>query len=177
LLEDGLRMSSKSAGLVMITMPLAILILAPISGALSDRIGTRILTVSGESLVACGLAWLAWVARSPQIIPLLAGLLLIGIGAGLFQSPNNSAIMGSVPPTHLGIGGGVLATMRNVGMALGVTISSMVVSAHLPHTHGQPLMGSTVGIHLAFAYGAVFAIIGVITSLLRADHRGALHAT
>lgn len=175
LLEVGLRLPINTAGLVMITLPAAIFVLAPISGALSDRIGTRVLTVVGESLVTAGLAWLALTAKTPQLVPLIFGLLLIGIGAGLFQSPNNSAIMGSVPPTHLGIGGGVLATMRNLGMALGITVSSLVVSAGSLHAQGQLLLPPNAallhGIHLAFACGAIFAALGAVTSLLRADQR------
>jgi len=170
LLVNGLHLEVNRAGLVMMALPLIVCVLAPLSGALSDRIGTRFLTVTGESLVTVGLAWLAWTARAPHITLIVISLLLLGIGAGMFQSPNNSAIMGSVPPTHLGIGGGVLATMRNLGMALGITVSSVVGT--LGAAPGQLHPSQAVFLHaigLAFACGAAFAGIGVLTSALRAE--------
>ncbi|MHB9025573.1 MAG: MFS transporter [Armatimonadota bacterium] len=174
LLQDGMGLSPARTGLVMIALPASILVLAPISGALSDRIGTRLLATAGESLIALGLVGLAWAAPLRSLPGIIAAMALIGIGAGLFQSPNSSAIMGSVPRTHLGIGGGVLATMRNLGMALGIALSSAVATIAAQHyLERHPGLSTPAllhGIQLAFLTGACFVALGALTSAVRADN-------
>ncbi len=173
LLVDGLGLSIAHTGLIMIVLPCAVLIVAPFSGALSDRIGTRVLATVGETLVALGLAGLSFSALHHNLPTIIAAMALLGVGAGLFQSPNNSAIMGSVPRAHLGVGGSVLATMRNLGMAMGITISSVVAAAtmrgflRLHPTLQTPAL--LHGIATAFLIGAVFAAFGAVTSAVRAD--------
>lgn len=175
LLIDALRLTSAQAGMVMIGLPLAVLVIAPLSGALSDRVGTRLLTTVGESLVALGLVGLAFSAPSQHLVLIIACMLLVGVGAGLFQATNNSAIMGCVPRSQLGVGGGMLATMRNVGMAMGITVSSVVATAGRQHyLLAHPTASTTAllhGISWAFFIGAAFAALGALTSAVRADHR------
>jgi EmrB/QacA subfamily drug resistance transporter len=175
LLEDALHLSVAHTGLVMVALPGAILLLAPISGALSTRIGTRPLTVIGESLVALGLAGLAFAAPGGHLPFIIAALVVVGIGAGIFQAPNNSAIMGSVPRTHLGVGGGVLATMRNIGMALGIATSSVVAviteGHYLARHPGFVAPALLHGIQLAFFVGALFAALGALASAVRPNDR------
>ena len=185
LLERGLGYNTEKAGLILAVIPLVVIVLAPISGALSDRIGTRGLAVGGESLVALGLAGMAALLGEastgriaperllPFILPLLA---LVGIGTGLFQPPNNSAVMGSVPRAQLGISGSVLATMRNLGMAFGTAVSSAVATFGMrsfrPAGSAEPPDALSLfrGISAAFAVGAFFVFLGVLTSLWRQDH-------
>ncbi|WP_242976029.1 MFS transporter [Desulfosporosinus sp. FKB] len=122
-LQHVLNFDPTQVGLIMTSFPLMLAISAPISGLISDIIGPRVLTTSGlivfasgflylSSLTACSLTW--------QIVP---GLLLIGLGCGLFQSPNNSSVMSSVPTIKLGIAGGINALLRNVGMVIGISYS------------------------------------------------------
>ncbi|KLU67817.1 multidrug resistance protein Stp [Desulfosporosinus acididurans] len=122
-LQHVLNYDPTQVGLIMTSFPLTLAISAPISGHISDIIGPRVLTTSGlivfasgflylSSLTACSLSW--------QIVP---GLLLIGLGCGLFQSPNNSSVMSSVPAIKLGIAGGINALLRNVGMVIGISYS------------------------------------------------------
>ncbi|HEX2948310.1 MAG TPA: DHA2 family efflux MFS transporter permease subunit [Armatimonadota bacterium] len=174
LLQRGLGFRAEKAGLIMGTLPMAVLVLAPVSGALSDKFGTRMLAVIGESLVAIGLLVLAAVIASGQLLHIIPALLLVGVGTGLFQAPNNSAIMGSVPRTHLGIGGGVMATMRNLGMAFGIAISSAVAVAgehrYLLIHPGAVAPALIHGIRLGYVVGAAFAFLGTLTSAIRQDH-------
>ena len=104
----------------MTAFPLAVLCVAPVAGALSDRIGTVRPAVlgAGVSAVSCGLlAALPADAGAEQVAWRLA---LFGLGAGIFGSPNNSAVMGSAPREHLGVASSLLGTVRTVGMVLGV---------------------------------------------------------
>ena len=179
-LQEGLGLNPEKAGLMMGALPLTILVLAPVSGALSDRLGTRLLAVTGELIVALGLLLMAVVVPTGRLELIMPVLILTGAGTGLFQSPNNSAIMGTVPREHLGIGGGVLATMRNLGMAFGIAISTAVatIGAHhylLAHP-GVPvpalladIPALLAGVHYGYIAGAFFAALGAVTSAVRQD--------
>jgi hypothetical protein len=92
-------------------------------------------------------------------------LSLIGLGSGLFQAPNSNAIMGIVPRNRLGIAAAMQATMRNVGMVLGVAMSGAIVATIAPKGHTDPNLLSAI--HTAFTAGAIMAALGVVTSLVR----------
>ncbi len=173
-LRYGMDRDPRQIGLTMAALPVAVLVLAPISGALSDRFGTRALAALGEGIIAVGLFALALVVGRGQPVPIIAALALVGIGAGMFQSPNASAIMGSLPRTHLGIGGSVLAVVRNLGMAVGIAISSAALaigsqwyrSAHPDASGAQAILyAAQVGYYI----GAAFALLGALTSVVRED--------
>jgi EmrB/QacA subfamily drug resistance transporter len=151
-------------GLVMAALPATVLVLAPLSGAWSDRVGSRALSVVGAAINAGGLAALALVAPHQRVAYLVPALLVMGAGTGIFQSPNTSAIMGSVPRTHLGVGGGVVATMRNLGFAVGTAIAGAVVAAR-----GTDTPAFAAGVQAALFLGAAFQVIGAVISALRAN--------
>ena len=181
LLEHGLGYNTAKTGLIIAAVPLGVILLAPISGSLSDRIGTRGLAAAGEGIVALGLAGMAVLLHGlsagsfaqARALPFIMGMLaLVGIGTGLFQSPNNSAIMGSVPRTHLGIGGGVLATVRCLGMAFGIAIASAAAGIRMPSSDPAARPESLQIFHdisVAFTVGAFFVFLGALTSLFRED--------
>ena len=124
------------AGIYMIPMTVGLLIAAPISGLLSDRFGSRMFTVAGALLNALsfGLLMVLPVNFSYPVFALI--LMLNGLGAGLFASPNRAEIMNSVPANRRGVGAGMTATFQNSAMLLsiGVFFSLIVVglSTHLP---------------------------------------------
>lgn len=169
-LRDGLGLDVRQTGLIMGAIPVAVLVLAPISGALSDRLGTRLLAVIGELIVAAGLATLAVVITHRQPLWIAGALALVGVGTGLFQSPNSSAIMGSLPRTHLGVGGSILAVMRNLGMACGIAVSSAVMASGT-HDLAQPALSpaTLASGHVGYLAGAAFAVLGALTSAIRQD--------
>lgn len=173
LLQQALQFNARVAGLMMGVLPLVLLVVAPVSGALSDRFGTRALATIGETLVALGLLAMAYVAPHGHVMELIPVLAFIGVGTGLFQAPNNSAVMGCVPRTHLGIGGSMLATMRNLGMAFGIATSSAVATIGAHHyliAHPGALQQAFIhGISLGYVVGACFAFLGAITSAVRQD--------
>ena len=144
-------------GMVMVAFPLAVLLVAPVSGALSDRIGTRAPAALGAGI--CALALLL-MARGEGLLGCLA---LFGLGTGLFQSPNNSAVMGSTPKKYLGIGSAVLATVRNVGMVLGIAVGGAVLAWRMPVYGGL----TEAAFHDAYIVGALLTGIAAVTSLVR----------
>lgn len=172
-LQQVLRLSPAQAGLILTASPLVVLLVAPLSGALSDRLGTRWLAFAGQSIIVG--AFLLMLTLTPATRPadVFWRLMLFGLGSGLFQSPNNSAVMGNVPRHRLGIGSSVLATVRNVGMVVGIAVAASVFAWR--SAAALPALGSIrsfmLGIKTAFGVSAVIALAGAMTSLVRKDVR------
>lgn len=122
-LQHVLNYNPTQVGLLMTSFPLMMAIVAPLSGHVSDRIGPTILTTTGLCVTALGLFYLSTLTTASVFWQIVPGLLLMGIGAGLFQSPNNSSVMSSVPPNKLGVAGGINALVRNIGMVIGIAFS------------------------------------------------------
>ena len=169
-------------GLALIASPLATMFVAPVSGAMSDRFGTRFFAVLGMCIAAAGLYLMSGLHASDNVWDVVWRLVIIGFGLGMFQSPNNSEIMGSVPPWHLGIASGIIAAMRNVGMVLGIAISGAVLYNLAPFSAtAQPgsfspseMQEFLRGLHWAFVAGAGIAAAAALTSVLAIDRKQGL---
>lgn len=179
LLLDGQNLNASQAGWVLVSFPVMMGLSAPLSGRLSDRIGSRFLCSLGMLLVALALFFLGFAGDQPPIwvsALLLAG---VGLGSGIFQAPNNSAIMGAVEKRRLGLASGMLATMRNSGMVFGVAISGAVMTARLGlSTHYGDLSSTASGaanlvgaIQDTFLVIGAIALLGVLTSAVRGSDR------
>lgn len=150
-------------GAILISVPVAMAVAAPFAGWLADRFGGRALPTFGAGLLAVALYGLS-VAGPGTWLPFVAGCLaLAGAGMGFFQAPNNSAVMGAIPRPKLGSGGGLLATSRNVGMAIGVAIAGSLFALR----SGAGLEAATFmpGYALALRAGAAVAIAAGLLSL------------
>lgn len=166
-------------GLALIASPLATMFVAPASGTMSDRLGTRVFAVLGMCITAAGLYLMSGLNASNDVWDVVWRLVIIGVGLGMFQSPNNSEIMGSVPPWHLGIASGIIAAMRNVGMVLGIAIAGAVLYNLAPFAAtAQPGSFSPTemqeflsGLRWAFVAGAAIAAAAAFTSLLAAERK------
>ena len=123
-LERGQGLGTARSGLELMAMPLAFGIVAPLAGRLADHVGARPLTVSGMALVALGLALMG--ALRPSTTSLLVLLALVGVGLGLFTSPNNASIMGAAPGQQAGMASGVLNMSRGMGTALGLALTGSI---------------------------------------------------
>ena len=123
-LERGLGLGAARSGLELMAMPLAFGIVAPLAGRFADRVGSRPLTVSGMALVALGLALMG--AFRPSTVWLLLLLAAVGVGMGLFTSPNNASIMGAAPGQQAGMASGVLNMSRGLGTALGLAVTGSI---------------------------------------------------
>jgi EmrB/QacA subfamily drug resistance transporter len=123
-LERGIGFGAARSGLELMAMPLAFGVVAPFAGRLADHLGARPLTVSGMALVALGLALLGALRPSTPWFLVLLGM--IGVGLGLFTSPNNASIMGAAPNRQAGMASGVLNMSRGLGTALGLAVTGTV---------------------------------------------------
>ncbi|MDI6915120.1 MAG: MFS transporter [Desulfitobacteriaceae bacterium] len=122
-LQHILNYSTTQVGLFMTSFPLVMAVVAPISGYASDKIGPIALTTGGLVMTGLGFLYLSTISATASAWQIIPGPLLNGLGAGMFNSPNNSSVMSSVPPPKLGIAGGINALVRNVGMVLGIAFS------------------------------------------------------
>ncbi len=165
-------------GMLMAASPLVTLVVAPMSGTLSDRIGSRSLSSLGLFIVSLALLLLSTVQADTPYLQIVFYLAILGLGSGLFQSPNSSAIMGSVPRQRLGIASGTLASMRNIGMVLGVALAGAIFTTRLQVYYSDLMTAETAGhiaetlaftgaMHDVFLTGSILAVLGVLTSLVR----------
>lgn len=171
--------SVEHAGLLLTPIPLAMVIVGPVSGALSDRIGSRFLSTFGLLISAAGVLSFLSLSLETSALGIAVRVLVPGIGLGLFQPPNSSAIMGAVPRDRLGIASGMLATARNVGQVLGVGLAGLVLAVRGPvyearflATFGPALAAKEAFLHAAhdaIAVAAVVCVLSALVSLVRGD--------
>jgi EmrB/QacA subfamily drug resistance transporter len=175
-LEDFRALPPHRAGLLMTSFPLALCVVAPLSGSLSDRIGSRVLSTLGMVATGLGLLALAQVGSGTPLWQIVWRLMLVGVGAGLFQSPNSNAILGAVPRHRAGVASGMIATMRNLGMVAGVALAGALFASRFGSTDmaavgpdsGPGLRAAFMsGLALAFWAAGLLALAGAALSLLR----------
>jgi EmrB/QacA subfamily drug resistance transporter len=176
-LQRLLHYAPNAVGLTMTAFPLAVMAIAPFSGSLSDRMGTGILACLGAAISAFALLLMSQLTSSATSFDIVWRLAVFGFGAGVFQSPNNSAVMGSAPRPQLGMASGIMATVRNVGMVFGIATGGAVLYALVsPGTLLQPsLVGKEAaeflfGLRRAYLVGAILAGAAAATSLFRVRH-------
>jgi EmrB/QacA subfamily drug resistance transporter len=176
LLERGAGYTPLEAGILLTPIPVIGAIVAPFSGALSDRIGSRLPASIGIAVMAVGLLSLSQLEPGFGPIDLVWRLALIGLGQGLFMSPNSSSVLSSVPTPRIGTASGTLAQMRIDGQALGIAASGAIVAARMS-VHLSELSGLSpaeaaaramaLGIRDAFVVAGVVCAFGIATSLVR----------
>jgi EmrB/QacA subfamily drug resistance transporter len=140
-LENVLGYAPRSVGLLLAIVPIAVGITAPISGALSDRLGTRPITVAGLLILLLGFSAVSTLSAGTTALGYVLRFLPIGIGIGVFQSPNNSAVMGAVPRTRLGIASGLLSVTRTLGQTTGIAALGALWASRVVQRAGGVLPG------------------------------------
>ena len=163
-LLQGREFSPSQAGLVLTVQPIMMAIIAPISGSISDRIGTRIPSVSGMVVLTAGIFLMSRLGPASTIPEICIVLAIIGLGTGTFISPNNSAIMGAAARERQGIAAGLLATARSTGMVLGVGLAGAIFTTIMetrigPNTIFIAFSTTLVAAAGIAAFGAFFSAI------------------
>jgi EmrB/QacA subfamily drug resistance transporter len=164
-LLQGREFSPSQAGLILTVQPIVMAIIAPISGSISDRIGTRIPTASGLVILAIGMFMMSQLGPNSPISQIGIVLAIVGFGTGTFISPNNSAIMGAAPKKEQGIAAGLLATARSTGMVLGVGIAGAIFTSVMASAESQNPVYVAFSTSLLIAAG--FAAIGAFFSAFK----------
>jgi EmrB/QacA subfamily drug resistance transporter len=144
-LEELRHLSTEESGLMMLAYPSMIAIFAPFTGALSDRIGTRLLAPLGMGMAALALGLLGGVGAETPLGWVVVFLGMGGLAQALFQPANNSALLGAAPRERQGLAGGLLATGRVLGQSLGIALSGAVFAGFGGAEAGRALMDGSSG--------------------------------
>jgi EmrB/QacA subfamily drug resistance transporter len=163
-LIQGRSLNPAQAGLLLTAQPILMAITAPISGALSDRLGSRLPGMIGMAMLAGGLLLLSRLGPQTPFWVAGLGLAIAGFGTGTFISPNTSALLGAAPAHRQGIASGVQAAGRNVGMVLGIGLAGAIFTTHL--AQGTPL-SLFQGIDMGFLAAAIVAALGIIAAFIK----------
>ncbi|PKM71810.1 MAG: MFS transporter, partial [Firmicutes bacterium HGW-Firmicutes-17] len=174
-LQDVMAYSPEQAGVIMMIFPLILMVLAPVSGHVSDKIGSELLTFIGLLLISLGLFLMSNLTEQSSLMTLVIFIVVISVGMGLFQSPNNSLIMSTVGRHQLGIAGSINALVRNMGMVCGIALATTLLYSSMSAELGYRVTDYVVGQNVAFINGmrtvyivaAVICLIGAVLTLLR----------
>jgi EmrB/QacA subfamily drug resistance transporter len=166
-LIQGRGMSPSQAGLILIAQPFIMAVTASFSGALSDRVGSRLPATLGMTVLSGGLLALSRADEATPLLYVAGALAIAGLGIGLFTSPNSSAVMGAVPSDRRGVASGILATARTLGNVLGIGMASAIFNTVL-HGVGPGDPAAVVsGVNAGLAAAAVVTVLGAITAASR----------
>jgi len=179
-LVRGYHASPLAAGLRLAIIPVALGIVAPVSGALHERLGAQIVLLSGMGICVAALILLSvMLTGTPDSLPpVMVALAMFGAGLGVFIAPNNSLTMNAAPPDRRGEAGGLLNLMRVFGTSIGVAGASAVLSWRIGVLSGignRTLTASGEAVLGAVNDGLLllvgFAIVAGVTSVFRGPPR------
>jgi EmrB/QacA subfamily drug resistance transporter len=161
--------SPQGAGFILVAQPFMMALFSPVAGRLSDRIEPRLLASFGMSLTVAGVFLLSFLRVETSSAVILAELVLLGFGFALFSSPNTNAVMSSLDKRHLGVGSGILGTMRLLGQNMSMGIVMMVLALFLG---GRQVGVGTEreflrSVHVIFWIFSGLGVVGVFASLAR----------
>ena len=183
-LQLAMGLDPLHSGFLVAPTPLAMALLAPLTGWMSERFISERLCAVGLAVTGIAFVLLSFLSPASSSMEIILWLALLGVGMGLFQTPNNNLLMTSVPRERLGVGSAFLSIVRSVGYATGATLATTVVSAQLAAT-GQPSLQILVkqlaagsgavglaaflrGFQLACLSAAVLCFLGAVASALPA---------
>jgi MFS family permease len=164
--EHVLTLGSSQAGLLMGVMPIMLGILAPLSGILSDRFGSKKISLTGSSIAALGFCILVFIQQDISVHSVVWFLVPSAIGLALFQTSNYAAILSSVSKSQTGITSSFIAFSRTLGFASGVGVFSSIFSWQIGKNAGTEQAVNNpspevffASIHHAFIWVAVLALV------------------
>jgi EmrB/QacA subfamily drug resistance transporter len=145
------------AGIFMIPMSLGIALTGPISGWLSDKHGARVLATAGMAITGASFVAFAFLPANFEYLPFALILFIMGLGNGIFFSPNMASIMNSVPAEHRGVASGMRATLQNCGQTISQGIFFAIIIISLTATLPGSLSSAVVAAGAPVQVGQVFA--------------------
>jgi EmrB/QacA subfamily drug resistance transporter len=161
------------AGIILVAQPAVQAIFSPIAGRLSDRIEPQIVASVGMGLTALGLFLLVFISATTTIWYLVASLVVLGAGFGLFSSPNINAIMSSVETRFYGVASGMNGTMRLLGQTLSMGVAMMLFAVIIGPVEITPAYYPQfiTSLQIGFALFTILCIVGIFFSLVRGKVR------
>ncbi|OTN86321.1 drug resistance transporter, EmrB/QacA family protein [Enterococcus sp. 7E2_DIV0204] len=136
-LQNARGLPASKAGLLMMVFPLLMVVGSPISGFLTDKIGTKLLTFSGLFLLSVTSLMYMFLNQGTPVWYYILATGIMGLGNALFQSPNNTTVMSSVAKEDLGVAGSMNSFARNLGMVLGIALATTILYNAMSAVYGQ----------------------------------------
>jgi EmrB/QacA subfamily drug resistance transporter len=167
-LENVLGYATRDVGLLLAVVPVALGLVAPLSGSLSDRVGSRPITTAGLAILVIGYVAVSTLTAETSGLGYVLRFLPIGLGLGVFQSPNNSAIMGAAPLNRLGVASSLLSITRVLGQIVGVSVLGALWASRVAFYSDGKLAGgattATPGAQVAGLHETALAVVGLVTA-------------
>jgi predicted MFS family arabinose efflux permease len=158
-LQRVLKFSPLEAGVRFLPTTLMVIVVAPISGRLTDKIGPRPLMTAGLVIVALSMFWQSFLSIDTSFGFLFGGFVLMGIGIALVMSPMTTAAMNAVDQSKAGVASGILSMSRMVGGTLGVAVLGSFITQTTPAAYVDSLGNGLL-------LGAVVAALGALVAWL-----------
>lgn len=178
--QSVLNDSPLAAGVKLLPLVITMMALSPIAGRLADRFGSRVLSTLGLGLGLVARIWMTTFSLGVPYLDVAVALGLTGLGNALFNSPNTSAVMGSVPANRRGVAAGTRTLLNNSGQSMAIALTMVVLSTVMSYRvlaelftgvaaggasfHGRAFMH---GFREVFFVGAVITAIAMVCSSLR----------
>lgn len=176
-MQGVLNIPPAIAGLYMSISPIIVLLVTPVSGFLTDRVGGEKLAIIGQLINCAGMYMMTTLTKDSRVITMIFYFCVINFGSALFQAPNNTLIMSSVPRDKLGVGGSASMSIRNFGSSIGIAFTTAILYGGMSKYLGIPVTGYVkgsgqedafmYGMHNAFLIASLICMIGIIASVYR----------
>lgn len=174
-LENALGIAASTAGYILMAFPVVQVVVAPISGKISAKVNPIVLTIIGLIVIEVAQIGYLFFNLQTQIWFILLCIGLNGLGNGLFQAPNNTMIMSSVETKDLGIAGGLNALSRNLGMIIGVSLSTTVLFLSMSKFYGKSVTTYINGrpdifidgMRVTMTFAVIICLIAIVMSVIR----------
>lgn len=170
-----LKLSSSTTGFLLMVSPIVLAIFSPMSGTLSDKIGSEILCLIGLTLMSIAFFLLSLLTEYSAVLQAVIFMALMSLGQSIFQPANNSLVMSNCPPEQLGIAGSVNSLVRNLGIIVGISLSTTLLYVFMSQKLGYHAIGYVFGKDYAFVYGmqndykilSMICCIGIILNIFQ----------
>ncbi len=169
-LQGQQHLTPLMTGIVLSTLPLVMAVAAPISGYLSERVNFATLTTIGLGVICSALLGQSLFVPATPLWRVFLSQVVLGLGVGIYMSPNNNSVLTSAPQDKIGLVGGFLALVRNVGMVSGIAVAISVfgvVQGHAAALGLDRVAAFSSGFRAALTSGAVLAFVAGCLSLHR----------
>lgn len=174
-LQNARGLTASYAGLLMMVFPFLMVIGSPLSSYLTDKIGPQKLVLIGLTLLSITQLLYVFMSQSSPIWYYVLATAIMGMGNALFQSPNNTIVMSSVEKENLGVAGSMNSFARNLGMVIGIALSTTILYGGMSTAYGQRVTTYVndrpdifiYGMRVTFIASLVICAFALMISLVR----------
>jgi MFS family permease len=159
----------QDAGFILVAQPILMVIVTPIAGRLSDKYDPRIIATIGMTIVTLGIFGFVFLSTTTSLEYIIISLIILGLGFGLFSSPNTNSIMGSVERRFYGVASATVSTMRLIGQTMSMGIALLIFALYIGRVEITPTQYPALltSIQTAFVVFTILCFIGIFASFRR----------